>query len=289
MSGTYLVAGLLVLVALLIATRRRAPKAGSRDHTAHHGEFRKFVREHDRTKGPDSSLGKDFWKSRNVRYCTESAPFVDQKNATGLDAALADDEHGKYGEAATSAIVARTAADDHRRHFLLQNVYIPTHAGYTEIDTVLLHETGIYVFETKNISGTISGSIELRDWTQIIGDRVSHTLYNPVFQNMGHMGALLRHLHVPLETAHIYSFVVFSDRCTLRLVPVSGDFGNGDDCWCVVHLGQLKENLHECLRHRKSVYSPKQLESWRKALNSCVNVKNQVKEIHRAQVQKMHS
>ena len=205
-----------------------------------------------------------------------------------LDSALANDSDGRLGEAATSAVVERTASRIRRRYFVLQNVYIPTHAGYTEIDTVLLHETGIYVFETKNISGEISGSMEAERWEQELGPRVKHTLYNPIRQNMGHMGALLRQLRVRQEDACAYSFVVFSDRCTLRDVPASGKFGKGDNGWQVVHLGELGNALGKLLDRRPAVYTPAQVEKWHVALRDCVNVDDSIKKKHRASLAGKH-
>lgn len=44
------------------------------------------------------------------------------------------------------------------RRFLF-NLYLPTrNGGTTELDVVLLHESGIYVFESKNYGGWIFGS-----------------------------------------------------------------------------------------------------------------------------------
>ncbi|WP_346348722.1 nuclease-related domain-containing protein [Fibrobacter sp. HC4] len=156
------------------------------------------------------------------------------------------------------------------------------------MDTVLLHETGIYVFETKNISGAISGSIEQKQWSQIVNSRASHSFYNPVLQNMGHMRALLHKLHVRLEKTPIYSFIVFSDRCTLRLAPVSGTFGRGDDCWRLLHLSELKGVLKESMMKRPSIYHSKQLETWWKELQSCINVDESVKKSHAESIQRLH-
>ena len=102
MSATVFAAILLAIFLLLVLTRRKT-HAGRR--------------------------GKDYWQSREVKFRTEDKPPVDARKARGLEAALADDVHGKFGEAATSALVARAAFDDKRKHYILQNVYIPTHAG----------------------------------------------------------------------------------------------------------------------------------------------------------------
>ena len=224
-----------------------------------------------------------------MKFRQEDRPPVDARKARGLEAALADDVHGKFGEAATSALVARAAFGDKRKHYILQNVFIPTHSGYTEIDTVLLHVTGIYVFETKNISGEIEGDLDMERWNQELGPRVHHTLYNPIRQNTGHMGALLRQLKVRLESARIYSFVVFSDRCALRNVPACGQFGSNGNGWQVLHLCELRDALDEAFSSRPQVYDSRTLESWWQALQPCVNVPESVRQNHVKSVQKLHT
>lgn len=51
----------------------------------------------------------------------------------------------------------------------LFNLYIPKENGETtEIDVVLLHESGIYVLESKNYSGWIFGNESQKNWTQTL-------------------------------------------------------------------------------------------------------------------------
>lgn len=289
-SWIFIVVIALVVIAL-IGRIRDARKGKGVYRGPRHGGFKEYVREKEKRIGRETGRGKsgaDYWISSKVQFRSETEPFIHPKKAVGLDAVLADDQHGIFGEAATSAIVARAAANDKRHHYLLQNVYIPTHTGYTEIDTVLLHETGIYVFETKNISGEISGDLEMERWEQVLNAKVKHTFYNPIRQNQGHMGALLRQLKIRLEMAEIYSFVVFSDRCILKKVPACGEFGNIGNGWQVVHFGELLNALGRAFSRRPSVYTSRQLEDWCRELQSCVNVGEAVKQSHRASVQKLH-
>ena len=51
----------------------------------------------------------------------------------------------------------------------LFNCYVPKEAGTdTEIDVIMLHESGIYVFESKNYSGWIFGTENQKQWTQTL-------------------------------------------------------------------------------------------------------------------------
>lgn len=106
----------------------------------------------------------------------------------------------------------------------LFNLYIPAEEEETtEIDVVLLHESGIYVFESKNYSGWIFGTETQKYWTQTLptgkGRSQKTKFYNPIFQNKGHIKWLQQFLgDQPLP---LYSYIVFSDRCTLKNITLT--------------------------------------------------------------------
>ncbi len=106
----------------------------------------------------------------------------------------------------------------------LFNLYIPKNNGETtELDVVLLHESGIYVFESKNYSGWIFGTESQQYWTQTLpvgrGGSQKNQFYNPILQNKGH----LKWIQIFLEdqTLPFYSYIVFSDRCTLKNITLT--------------------------------------------------------------------
>ncbi len=108
----------------------------------------------------------------------------------------------------------------------LFNVYLPKDDGETtELDVVLLHESGIYVFESKNYSGWIFGTEFQPYWTQTLptgrGRSQKNSFYNPVLQNKGHLKWLQAFLND--QSLSFYSFIVFSDRCTLKKVSTSSE------------------------------------------------------------------
>lgn len=98
----------------------------------------------------------------------------------------------------------------------LFNCYVPkSDEKTTEIDVIMLHETGIYVFESKNYSGWIFGSADGKYWTQSLnagGRAEKHKFYNPVFQNNNHIKWLKTFLADYGEKPFV-SYIVFSDRC----------------------------------------------------------------------------
>lgn len=112
------------------------------------------------------------------------------------------------------------------RKFLF-NLYLPKWNGATtELDVVLLHESGIYVFESKNYGGWIFGSEKQQYWTQTLpagrGQSQKHRFYNPILQNSGHLDRLYQILH-PVRLLSgpppYYSYIIFSNRCQLKDVP----------------------------------------------------------------------
>jgi hypothetical protein len=94
-----------------------------------------------------------------------------------------------------------------RPHLLLNNVTLSTPDGTTQIDHVLVADTGIFVIETKHYSGWIFGNPQDRQWTQAIYRKKSR-FQNPLHQNYGHIKALQARFDLPAE--HFHSVVVFT-------------------------------------------------------------------------------
>lgn len=106
----------------------------------------------------------------------------------------------------------------------LFNLYMPKNGeDTTEIDVILLHESGIYVFESKNYSGWIFGTETQPYWTQTLsnGKGPAHKtrFFNPIMQNKVHLKWLQNFLAD--DTLPFYSYIVFSDRCTLKSITLT--------------------------------------------------------------------
>ena len=108
------------------------------------------------------------------------------------------------------------------RRAVFRNVLVPRTSGPTsesEVDVLMVHETGVYVMESKNYAGWIFGSAEQRQWTQTLEGGHKNRFYNPIIQNRAHVKALTAHLGLPKDAFR--SYIVFSERCELRKVPAS--------------------------------------------------------------------
>ncbi|MBP3378975.1 MAG: NERD domain-containing protein [Clostridia bacterium] len=97
----------------------------------------------------------------------------------------------------------------------LMNLNVPVQEGKTtEIDLLMVHETGIYVFEVKHYKGTIYGDENGRIWTQYFRTSSNNTFNNPVAQNNYHIFALAK----LFPEMPIHSVIVFSNpECDLRV------------------------------------------------------------------------
>ena len=100
-----------------------------------------------------------------------------------------------------------------RPHVLLNNVTLTVGNDTTQIDHILVADTGIFVIETKHYAGWILGHTHDKQWTQVIYHTKSR-FKNPVHQNYGHVKALMALFNLPDEAFH--SLVVFSGEAELK-------------------------------------------------------------------------
>ena len=130
------------------------------------------------------------------------------------------EERGDAGE----NIIYKALNKVHGRKALLPNCYIPVgQKGTTEIDMVFLHESGLYVIESKNYSGWIFGNEEQEHWTQCLRGKFhttqKYSFYNPLRQNETHICALMELLKD--DTVPYYSYVVFGNNCELKNIQLT--------------------------------------------------------------------
>ncbi|MFD2639143.1 NERD domain-containing protein [Piscibacillus salipiscarius] len=84
----------------------------------------------------------------------------------------------------------------------------------TQIDHVVTSPYGIFVIETKHYQGWIFGKEHQRYWTQTIYKR-KEKLYNPIWQNYGHVQSLKQFLSKE-DMNYLYSIIVFTQDSTLK-------------------------------------------------------------------------
>ncbi len=159
----------------------------------------------------------------------------------------------------------------------LFNCYIPKrNGGTTEIDFILIHETGIYIFESKNYGGWIYGSENRKFWLQTLPRGKygiqRNTFFNPVIQNKIHMKWLAR--YVNLKPDYFNTYVVFSERCTLKKIDVDSVRHR------VVYMGQLFSEMTEQIRDSSNVLTDEEIDVLYEKLQPLTKVNEEDKFQH---------
>ena len=90
---------------------------------------------------------------------------------------------GRRGEMFARLVIQEVLRDD---DILLNNVTMYADDKQTEADNIIINSRGIFIFEVKNLSGTLLGDEETYDWLQIkdagYGNAYQKTVKNPVKQ-----------------------------------------------------------------------------------------------------------
>ena len=117
---------------------------------------------------------------------------------------------GAIGERRTRKIL-ESLPETHR---VINDLFLQTERGMSQIDHTVLSPHGIFIIETKNYEGWIFGDEHAEYWTQVIYD-TRNRFYNPVRQNYGHVQALKEVLGRFGDFPY-YPVVVFDGGCTLK-------------------------------------------------------------------------
>ncbi|PFN63918.1 nuclease-related domain-containing protein [Bacillus thuringiensis] len=121
---------------------------------------------------------------------------------------------GKAGEKLVKRILSKL---DPKSYFVLHNVTVYTEFGdTTQIDHIVIAETGVFVVETKNYEGWIYGSEKAARWTQGIFRKKS-SFQNPFRQNYKHIKAIEWVMEQQLPCIPI---AVFHQKCSIKRVNV---------------------------------------------------------------------
>lgn len=128
---------------------------------------------------------------------------------------------GRQGEKRVAGILAELPGDRYR---VLNDLFLRTKHGTSQIDHAVISENGIFVIETKNYCGTVTGKDRDREWIQHIPPD-EHTgfpgrdrsFYNPVRQNFTHIQALMQLLKPVAGNVPMISIVVFPEGTNLDI------------------------------------------------------------------------
>jgi hypothetical protein len=103
---------------------------------------------------------------------------------------------------------ALTSVLNEKDYQVLSDLTLPVAGGTTQIDHLLISRYGIFVIETKNMSGWIFGSSDQRSWTQVLKGGKRRSFQNPLRQNYAHVKAV--QVILGIEESLLHNFVVFT-------------------------------------------------------------------------------
>lgn len=98
---------------------------------------------------------------------------------------------------------------------VFQNINVSFRGKTSELDTVVVGKSGVFVIETKNSKGIISGSYQSQNWTQTKhrGTQTHQkTLYNPTKQVGTHVYRLANFLRDEGINVNVSAAVYFADN-----------------------------------------------------------------------------
>lgn len=90
---------------------------------------------------------------------------------------------------------------DREVYHLVENVVLPAGDDTTQIDHLVISRYGVFVIETKNMTGWIFGQASQAHWTQVIY-RHRQRFQNPIMQNEWHVMVVRRVLDLKPHQVH---------------------------------------------------------------------------------------
>lgn len=118
---------------------------------------------------------------------------------------ISNKRKGQIGEQKVRNILIKFAV---RSDYLIDNLIINRNDSSTQIDHILITDKGIFVVETKNFSGKIFGSLNNKNWTQVLAyGNTKNQFLNPIFQNKIHLLALKKILGDDVNYINLVVFV----------------------------------------------------------------------------------
>lgn len=99
-------------------------------------------------------------------------------------------------------------------YVVIDDVTIPSQYGTAQIDHIVVSVYGIFIIETKNYSGIISGSDNSEYWIKnVFGNK--YEFRNPLKQNFGHVKALQAFIDLP--RSFFFPIVCFTESSKLNI------------------------------------------------------------------------
>lgn len=174
---------------------------------------------------------------------------------------------GFFGEKRVSCKLRCLPRDKYR---ILNNIILKTEYGTTQIDHIVISVYGIFVVETKNYAGWITGTEDGEQWTKnMYGNKYSFR--NPIKQNYAHIKALEQNLE--LSKDKFISIVVFLQGATIKVSSKKH----------VIYLNQLLSTIEQ---YKEMKFTQEQMLSVIDKLEKLNTNNKEMRKTHVAQINK---
>lgn len=118
---------------------------------------------------------------------------------------------GYLGEKGVATVLSFLPSDKYK---IIHDILIKSNGRTIQIDHLVISIYGIFVIETKNYKGWITGSDNSEYWTKnMFGNK--YKFYNPLKQNKAHILALNKQLGIRLN--NFIPIIAFSNGADLRV------------------------------------------------------------------------
>lgn len=176
---------------------------------------------------------------------------------------------GRLGEAQVAAILEELSLEKYR---LLNNIMLQTKRGTSQIDHIVVSVYGIFVIETKNYKGLITGEEYAEQWVQNLQGK-QYYFHNPLKQNYGHIKALEELLKIPEKL--FIPIVVFAGSAEVKVQTKQ----------TIVYASTLKQKLQSYTKKRLSLAEIEKITRKIEDANvdSFLNRRKHIKKIHSQQ------
>ena len=151
------------------------------------------------------------------------------------------DTKGILGEKKVAGILSSLS---HKKYKVINDVLIKSGSMTFQIDHIVVSVYGIFVIETKNYKGLITGFEDSEYWIKNIFKN-KYEFYNPIKQNAGHILALSKKLH--LTDNKFISIIVFSNEASLKVKTSQK----------VVYMSELNKSIR---RYKKIKFSSNEVD-----------------------------
>lgn len=157
---------------------------------------------------------------------------------------------GAAGEARVDSSLRSNLND--QEYYIFADLTLPTTGGITQIDHTVLSRNGIFVIETKNMSGWIFGDADHARWTQVL-HRHKSQFQNPLRQNYKHIKVVQDLLGIEIRQLHnVVVFVGSAEPKTDMPENVLWDTSELLDYICSKQLTHFSDSQLRIFRERLS-------------------------------------